>query len=134
VDSTGKNRVVLDPDNWVVTDENPGPGTPIAASQVVILGVRKPTDGVGPSSVVNGVVPDVVCMNLQDAQDTLQRAGFFDLHSDDGTGAGRHQILDRDWVVIAQSVAAGTKSGPLTKITLTAVKYGEPTGSSGCHS
>lgn len=132
VDSTGKNRVVIDPDNWVVTDESPEPGSTVAAGQTVVLGVRKPTDGVGPSSVVTGVMPNVVCMNLQDAQDTLQRAGFFDLHSDDGTGAGRHQILDRDWVVIAQSVPVGTRGGALLKITLTVVKYGEPTGSSGC--
>ena len=52
----------------------------------------------------------------------------------DGTGKGRLQILDRDWVVIAQSPAPGTKPDLLTRVVLTAVKYGEPTGRSGCAS
>ena len=52
----------------------------------------------------------------------------------DGGGQGRMQILDRDWVVIAQSVPAGSKPRLSQRIVLTSVKYGEPTGSSGCKS
>jgi hypothetical protein len=84
--------------------------------------------------VTRGVVPNVTCMNLQDAQNSLQSAGFFNLASVDGLGQGRMQILDRDWVVTKQSVAAGTRPAALTRIVLTAVKYGESTGSSGCQS
>jgi hypothetical protein len=72
-------------------------------------------------------------MELQAAQDKLQEAGFYLLASKDALG-DRHQILDRDWVVIGQSTAAGKLTLPLTKITLTVVKYGEPTGDSGCKS
>ena len=64
----------------------------------------------------------------------LQAAGFYNLGSEDGTGQGRAQLIDRNWVVITQSVPAGRTRGPSTRIVLTAVKYGEPTGSSGCPS
>jgi hypothetical protein len=45
----------------------------------------------------------VVCKDLQTAQDTMQAAGFYNLGSADGTGQGRAQVADRNWVVIAQS-------------------------------
>ncbi len=76
----------------------------------------------------------MTCMNLQDAQNTLQSAGFFNLASMDGLGQGRQQILDRDWLVTKQSAAAGSRPKLLTRIVLTAVKYGESTGASGCRS
>lgn len=132
-DATGKGRVILEPTNWIVTAQHPGPGTKIGRTEKVTLEARKPTDGIGPSSVTAGVMPNVVCMDLQAAQDTLQAAGFYLLSSQDALG-GRRQILDRDWVVVGQSVPAGKLALPLTKITLTVVKYGEPTGDSGCQS
>lgn len=132
-DATGKGRIVVDANNWIVRHQSPDEGTKIAVGDTVTLDVAKPTDGVGPSSVAKGVVPNVVCMDLQAAQDTLQSAGFYVLSSKDALG-DRHQILDRDWVVIGQSAAAGSTAFPTTKITLTVVKYGEPTGESGCHS
>jgi hypothetical protein len=132
-DATGKGRVILEPKNWIVTAQHPGPGTKIGRAEKVTLEARKPTDGIGPSSVTAGVMPDVVCMDLQAAQDTLQSAGFYLLSSQDALG-GRRQILDRDWVVVGQSVPAGKVALPLTRITLTVVKYGEPTGDSGCKS
>ena len=79
-------------------------------------------------------MPNVTCMNLQDAQNTLQSAGFFNLASVDGLGQGRQQILDRDWLVTKQSAVAGSRPKLLTRIVLTAVKYGESTGDSGCRS
>ncbi|WP_169734203.1 PASTA domain-containing protein [Hamadaea tsunoensis] len=132
-DATGQGRIVIDPNNWFVRHQTPAEGTKIAVGDPVTLDVAKPTDGVGPSTVAKGVVPNVVCMDLQAAQDTLQSAGFYLLSSKDALG-DRHQILDRDWVVIGQSAAAGSTAFPTTKITLTVVKYGEPTGESGCHS
>jgi beta-lactam-binding protein with PASTA domain len=132
-DATGKGRVVIEPNNWIVQTQNPRPGSKVARTDKIALDVSKPTDGVGPATVTTGVVPNVVCMELQAAQDKLQEAGFYLLSSKDALG-DRHQILDRDWVVIGQSSTPGKVALPLTKITLTVVKYGEPTGDSGCKS
>ena len=52
-------------------------------------------------------MPDVVGMNLQDAQGKIQEAGVFYSRSEDATGQGRMQILDRDWVVLSQNIEPG---------------------------
>ena len=70
-------------------------------------------------------MPDVVCMNLQDAQDTIQDAGVFFSRSEDATGQGRNQILDRNWQVVSQTPAPGTPIGELEAV-LSVVQYGEP--------
>lgn len=133
VDDTGRGRTVIDPTNWVVDGQIPPAGAHTTGQTSVTLRVRRPSDGASASTRL-GVVPNVVCMNLQDAQNAMQRSGFFNLGSADGGGQGRMQILDRDWVVIAQSVRAGSKPKLTQRIVLTSVKYGEPTGSSGCKS
>lgn len=70
------------------------------------------------------LMPDVVCMNLQDAQDLIQTAGVFYSRSEDGTGRGRMQVLDRNWIVLSQVPAPGTEFGEGDAV-LTVVKYGE---------
>jgi hypothetical protein len=73
-------------------------------------------------------MPDEVGKILQAAQDDIQRVSgnpVFFTSSTDATGAGRHQILDRDWQVCAQSVPAGTKVGPDTKIDFGVVRTSE---------
>jgi hypothetical protein len=70
-------------------------------------------------------MPDVVCMNLQDAQDTIQTTGVFFSRSRDATGEGRHQIIDSNWQVVAQTPAPGTPIGEFEAV-LDVVKYGEP--------
>ncbi|MFD9939535.1 PASTA domain-containing protein [Nonomuraea sp. NPDC059023] len=70
-------------------------------------------------------IPDVVGMNLQAAQDTMQAAGFYFLDDQDATGQDRLQIYDRNWVVTRQTPAAGRKADPATRITLWAKKHGE---------
>ena len=132
VDGTGKGRLVLNPYNWVVGAQTPAAGTAVATSTRVTVKVRKPTDGAGFSAVTRGVVPDVVCQDLQSAQDHLQAGGFYNLRSEDATGQGRFQVLDRNWVVTAQSVAAGSRAATGTRIVLRAVRFGEPTGRPGC--
>lgn len=52
-------------------------------------------------------MPAVVCMNLQNAQDLIQAAGVFFSRSEDATGAGRNQVLDRNWSVVAQTPEPG---------------------------
>ena len=133
VDDTGRNRIVIDPRNWTVDSQTPAAGAAAAARTTITLRVRRPSDAPIPSTTP-GEVPNVTCMNLQDAQNTLQSAGFFNLASVDGLGEGRQQILDRDWLVTKQSAVAGSRPKLLTRIVLTAVKYGESTGASGCRS
>lgn len=67
-------------------------------------------------------VPDVSGMNHQDAQDTMQRAGLYNLREVDGTGQGRLLVLDRNWVQTGQDPAPGTEVPADAVITLTAVK------------
>jgi beta-lactam-binding protein with PASTA domain len=127
-DITGKNRLVLDAKHWVVRTEETSKDS---GKTKVTLGVGKPTDVATTAPAQMGVVPNVVCRDLQAAQDALQHAGYYVLSSEDGTGKGRHQIIDRNWVVIAQSAAPGSTPRLSTRITLTVVKYGEP--STRCH-
>lgn len=72
-----------------------------------------------------GVMPAVVCMNLQAAQDLIQQQGVFFSRSHDATGQGRRQVLDRNWIVVEQSPSPGT---PISEgdADLGAVKIGEP--------
>ena len=70
-------------------------------------------------------MPDVICMNLQDAQNEIQDHGVFFSKSVDATGDGRRQILDRNWVVVAQEPDAGEPIGEADAV-LSVVKTDEP--------
>jgi beta-lactam-binding protein with PASTA domain len=125
-DITGKNRVVLVDANWVVGTQEPAAGTRVAASTRITLRVGKPTDLTATGRPIDGVVPNVVCKDLSSAKHSLQAAGFYVLSSVDGTGKGRHQFVDENWVVTKQSSAAGSRPKLSGRITLTVVKSGEP--------
>ncbi|MDG3012274.1 hypothetical protein G4X40_19215 [Rhodococcus sp. D2-41] len=77
------------------------------------------------ASAAGGDMPDVMCMNLQDAQDLIQQHGVFYSRSRDATGKGCHQVLDRNWVVVQQSPSPGTPIGEGDAV-LSVVKKGEP--------
>lgn len=67
-------------------------------------------------------------MGLQAAQDDIQRVTgdpLFITFSSDATGAGRHQILDRDWTVCSQTVAAGSQFSADTRISFAVVRTSE---------
>jgi hypothetical protein len=87
------------------------------------------TDGgrnlLGGDSPEDKRMPDLVCMNLQAAQDEIQDHGVFFSKSVDASGKGRRQILDRNWIVVAQQPAAGEKIGEGDAV-LSVVKKGEP--------
>lgn len=146
-------RAPLDTANWLVIGHCPPPGELVPGGEPVRVGVLKleevpvgpmraaavagaynqmtcdaqPAEATTPTTTVeaNGaVMPDVVCMSLQEAQDAIHDAGVFFSRSKDGTGQDRSQILDSNWVVTAQSPAAGTRFGEGDAV-LTAVKYGE---------
>lgn len=52
-------------------------------------------------------MPDVICMDLQSAQDLIQDQGIFFSKSEDASGQGRRQIIDTNWVVVSQNIEVG---------------------------
>ena len=59
-------------------------------------------------TVQPGIVPNVVGVNHQLAQATMQAAGFSNLSEEDVTGAARRIDPDVEWVVVEQEPAPGT--------------------------
>lgn len=99
----------------------------MAAEALKVLALNPPTPKVSPRAeasttstsppptevtILKGTMPNVVCMNLQDAQDFIQEVtGVFLSQSVDASGLGRQQLLDRNWTVIGQTPAPGTAIG-----------------------
>ncbi|MGF7122668.1 hypothetical protein [Rhodococcus sp. BE178] len=71
------------------------------------------------------LMPDVMCMNLQDAQDLIQANGVFFSRSADASGKGRKQVLDANWIVVGQQPSVGAPVGEAEAV-LSVVKIGEP--------
>lgn len=69
---------------------------------------RNPLGGDDPE---DGLMPDLICFDLQAAQDEIQDHGVFFSRSEDASGNGRRQLWDRNWVVIDQDPAPGTPIG-----------------------
>jgi hypothetical protein len=87
--------------------------------------VSDATDKTEDADDAQAITPDVVCLDLQTAQDTIQEAGVFFSRSHDATGRDRMQLLDSNWQVVAQTPAPGMPIGELEAV-LDVVKYGEP--------
>ena len=107
----------------------PAPTT-TAPTYVIPAETTPPTtdDGVNPfggNSREDKRMPDVICMNLQDAQNEIQDHGVFLSKSVDATGKGRRQILDRNWIVVDQQPRVGEKIGEGEAV-LSVVKKDEP--------
>lgn len=100
------------------------PTTTTATATTTVAPVA-PVSAAAAVPAVAAVMPNVVCMNLQAAQDTIQEAGVFFSRSADATGAGRKQVLDANWVVVGQTPSAGSPVGEAEAV-LSAVKIGEP--------
>ncbi len=102
-----------------------GPPTtlPSVSPPSVTVGTPAPRPPSGSARV--GVVPNVVGVNHQLAQDTMQAAGFYFLTEEDATGQGRLLVIDRNWVVVSQVPAGGTTAPLETKILLRSKKVGE---------
>ncbi|WP_035305711.1 PASTA domain-containing protein [Actinokineospora inagensis] len=80
-----------------------------------------------PSASVRSLpIPNVVGMDHQDAQDTLQKAGFYYLTEEDATGKGRQLIIDHNWVVVEQVPPAGKVVPQSDKILLRSKKKTDP--------
>ena len=67
-------------------------------------------------------MPNVVGMNLQDAQDLIQEHGVFLSLSEDATGQDRNQFIDSNWVVVGQNIEPGQPFGEGEAV-LSVVKY-----------
>ncbi|WP_261559858.1 PASTA domain-containing protein, partial [Frankia tisae] len=101
-----------------VTSGAPAAGGSIAAGAVAPVASTTPAP--------RRAVPNVVGLNHQTAQDTLQAAGFYNLAEQDGTGQGRMLVLDRNWHVIAQAPGPGTVISTDGQVMLTSKKYTDP--------
>ena len=102
----------------------------IAAPQTTISSSPEPTMNVNPlggNSPEDFLMPNVLCMNLQEAQDEIQDHGVFFSRSQDASGQDRFQMNDSNWIVIDQSPSAGTRIGEGDAM-LSVVKIGESTG------
>ena len=102
-----------------------GPATNGPQTTAPTVTVAQTPSGPASTAVQTGVVPNVVGLNHQLAQDTMQAAGFYFLTEEDATGQGRLLINDRNWVVVSQEPAGGTRSASDTKIVLRSKKIGE---------
>lgn len=98
------------------------PPSPTATQPSSPTATKPPTP---PQTARSAVVPAVVGLNHQLAQDTLQAAGFYYLSEEDATGKGRLLVNDRNWVVVTQSPEGGSIAALDTKIVLRSKKIGE---------
>jgi hypothetical protein len=97
--------------------ETTAPATPEATAEPVKTFSPTPVE-------TQAVLPDYSGKGLQAAQDAAQELGFYHLRSKDLSGAGRHQVWDRNWKVCAQSPRPGRYSTDRT-ITFKVVKVTE---------
>jgi len=70
-------------------------------------------------------VPNVVGLDHQLGQDTMQGAGFYYLLEEDASGQERQLINDRNWYVCSQSPPGGTEASTDDPVVLRSVKKGE---------
>jgi hypothetical protein len=120
-DATGRGRRQYVGRNWVVVAQTPAPGTKAKSATRLTFKVLYYGDpGAPPVPDRNrpGPVPRLACFDLQEAQDTLQSAGFTRMGNEDASGRGRHPIIDRHWTVTGQDPAPGGVRPKSTKITL----------------
>ncbi|WP_327147255.1 hypothetical protein [Nocardia sp. NBC_01329] len=99
--------------------------TTVPLTEPALAPVPQPVATEAAPPAVKATMPAVVCMNLQAAQDLIQTTGVFLSRSEDATGRGRNQVVDRNWVVVAQTPEAGSPIGEGEAV-LSVVKVGEP--------
>ena len=113
---SGADAPAEPPRTVTVTVTAPAPPPPVSAPPA--------RDSAGTS----WTMPDLVGSNLQDAQNAVQDLTEFQVPvttSHDSTGAGRQQVMDRNWKVCSQSVAPGTTITKGARIDFGTVKLDE---------
>jgi hypothetical protein len=113
--TTALNTTVPSPATSAIPATTAPPITTTADAGRNLLGGHAPEDK---------LMPNVVCLDLQSAQDLIQDHGVFYSKSVDASGKGRRQILDRNWIVVSQKPEAGAKVGEGDAV-LSVVKKGE---------
>lgn len=107
----------------------PAPAPAPAPATTSVAPAPQPAPTSPPAPVATSwVMPDLVGANLQDAQNAIQDLTDFGIAvttSTDATGAGRSQLLDRNWTVCAQNVAPGATITADTAIDFAAVQLDE---------
>jgi beta-lactam-binding protein with PASTA domain len=111
------------------TDDSAAPTPPTAAPTAPPAATDPPQTTtndtlLGGEQPEDSLMPNVVCMNLQDAQNEIQNNGVFFSRSEDATGQGRNQINDSNWQVVGQTPEPGLPIGEGEAL-LFVVKYGE---------
>jgi ABC-type transport system substrate-binding protein len=110
------------------------PAAPAVPPSAVPISVTAPPVTVDPAvptaaaAPTSWVMPNLVGVNLQDAQNRIQSLTTYAIAittSHDATGAGRQQIVDRNWKVCSQNVPPGQRITADTKIDFGAVKTTE---------
>jgi hypothetical protein len=114
---------------------SPAPAEPAPVVTVTITAPAPPPAATPPAATptagaagTSWTMPDLVGSNLQDAQNAVQDLTDFEIAvttSHDSTGAGRQQVVDRNWKVCSQSVAPGTTITKGAKIDFGTVKLDE---------
>ena len=108
----------------VLEEAEPSTREAVATPKAKKAKKRKRPKAVAPSSG-RITVPDVVGIDHQLAQDTMQAAGLYMLAEEDATGRGRMLLYDRNWTVVRQSPAPGARVSENRTITLFSVKDDE---------
>lgn len=124
-DATGRRRYQVNDRNWVVVGQTPAPASRVRPGTGVtfsVLAYGDPGAPPPPDRAAPGPLPHLTCFDLQEAEDTLQSAGFTDIASEDASGRGRAQLYDRNWTVTAQRPAPGGQWPKSTRVTLVAAK------------
>jgi beta-lactam-binding protein with PASTA domain len=129
-DGTPYDRRQVDDRNWVVVAQDPAAGTRGDSNTPVMLTALRYGDPGAPPVYDRsqpGRIPRLACFDLQEAQDTLESAGFYNVASEDASGTGRSQIVDRNWTVVGQRPSPGPTVSKGTDIVLRVLKDDEPT-------
>ncbi|MGK5112056.1 MULTISPECIES: hypothetical protein [unclassified Geodermatophilus] len=90
------------------TSAAPAPTTTVPPAAVVPPTTPPPAPTTPAEVVVDFAMPDLVGVDLQTAQNTVQTNGVFLSRSHDLLGS-RNQVLDSNWVVCTQNIAPGQR-------------------------
>ena len=101
----------------------PAPAAAVEGTFTVTLGKDRPKPPRGTRRKV--VVPNVVGLDHQLAQDTMQAAGLLRLTEQDATGEDRLLLWDRNWTVVSQWPLPGARVARSQVVVLSSVKDDE---------
>ena len=101
----------------------PSVTTPAAPATTAVPTTSSAAPAPATSAAQSVKVPNGVGLNYQAAQDLWRAAGLVVMPATDATGANRIPVIDSNWVVLAQTPAAGTDMSADSEITATVKKY-----------